>query len=187
MYALHSSNQRQLTRVSQTGPLAIPCSAFISIGYSRYNCTRGMVELESLFSGQWRNGLLPHIVFNKATPPGSYFPGPRFWLSTVDSLGEAPVDVNTSGIIQPPVHPIAVKLLVDRADQSERTKAAGFLERMFPKLELWMEYLYSERDPDENGLVYIRHPWESGMDNSPIWDTPMAGIPFEKSSIPKVS
>ena len=39
-------------------------SAFISIGYSNYNCSLGMNELESLFRGQWDNGMLPHIAFN---------------------------------------------------------------------------------------------------------------------------
>src|SRR3712207_6991915 len=43
-------------------------------------------------------------------------------------------------------------------------------EEAFPRLAAWHEYLYRERDPEEEGLVYIRHPWESGMDNSPMWD-----------------
>ena len=40
----------------------------------------------------------------------------------------------------------------------------------------WHEYLYNERDPFNEGLIYIRHPWESGMDNSPIWDVALGRI-----------
>src|SRR5215204_5731365 len=51
--------------------------------------------------------------------------------------------------------------------------ARTFLEYVFPKLVAWHNYLYRERDPEDEGLVYIRHPWESGMDNSPMWDSIM--------------
>jgi hypothetical protein len=39
-------------------------SAFIAIGYSRYDQERAMRELRHLFEAQWKNGLLPQIVFN---------------------------------------------------------------------------------------------------------------------------
>ena len=32
------------------------------------------------------------------------------------------------------------------------------------------QYFYNHRDPKNEGLVYIYHNWESGTDNSPIWD-----------------
>ena len=52
-------------------------SACIAMGYARWNQDRAETELRSLFAGQWRNGLLPHIVFAKGD--GRYFPGPDFW------------------------------------------------------------------------------------------------------------
>src|SRR3712207_1511057 len=55
---------------------------------------------------------------------------------------------------------------------------------MFPKLSAWHEYLYRERDPHEEALVYIRHPWESGMDNSPMWDAIMQGIFLKPEDVP---
>lgn len=33
------------------------------------------------------------------------------------------------------------------------------------------QYLYQNRDPHNEGLVYIRHNWESGTDNSAAWDS----------------
>ena len=33
--------------------------------------------------------------------------------------------------------------------------------------------------------VYIRHPWESGLDNAPTWDLPLRSITIDKSSLPR--
>jgi len=37
------------------------------------------------------------------------------------------------------------------------------------------------RDPNNSGLVSILHPWESGYDNSPLWDEPMKKIKIPKN------
>jgi hypothetical protein len=42
-------------------------SAFIAIGKSRYNQDQAQEELRTLFQAQWKNGLVPHIVFNPNT------------------------------------------------------------------------------------------------------------------------
>ena len=39
-------------------------------------------------------------------------------------------------------------------------------------------------DPEKTGLVYIRHPWESGLDNSPNWDRPLGNIPIDRVRLP---
>jgi len=39
-------------------------SAFIAIGYSHYYQERATKELRHLFEAQWKNGLLPQLVFN---------------------------------------------------------------------------------------------------------------------------
>ena len=128
-------------------------SAFIAIGYSHYDVQRGMTELETLFRGQWTDGRVPHIVFN--TSVGTYFPDYHFWQTNRSSA--APAYPPTSGIVQPPVHPLAVERLFERA--ANRTAAIEFLRRMYPKLTAWVDYLYRERDPDGDGLAYIVHPW----------------------------
>src|SRR5213595_1900133 len=78
-------------------------SACIAIGYSHVDVERAEQELRSLFAGQWRNGLLPHIVFADGQ---DYFPGPEFWRT--DSSPDAPESRRTSGIVQPPVHATSV-------------------------------------------------------------------------------
>jgi hypothetical protein len=140
-------------------------SALIAIGYSSYDQERATSELTHLLDAQWKNGLLPQIVFDPHF--GRYFPGIDFWHA--NESPDAPEHVSTSGIVQPPVHATAVLRVYERA--REDSGARAFLEYAFPKLAAWHEYLYRERDPEGEGLVYIRHPWESGMDNSPMWDS----------------
>jgi hypothetical protein len=153
-------------------------SALIAIGYSRYDEERAIKELTHLFDAQWKNGLLPQIVFNPRF--GTYFPGIEFWHASESP--EAPTHVKTSGIVQPPLHATAALCVYERAGDS--SGARKFLEQAFPRLAAWHEYLYRERDPGSEGLVYIRHPWESGMDNSPMWDQIMERLQLRPDEIP---
>jgi Trehalase len=154
-------------------------SALIAIGYSHYNQDRAMRELSHLFDSQWKNGLLPQIVFNPRF--GQYFPGIDFWHA--ERSPNAPRDRKTSGVVQPPLHSTAVFHVYRHA--KDATGAEGFLERTFPKLKAWHEYLHRERDPEGEGLVYIRHPWESGMDNSPMWDQILERLQLRPDQIPQ--
>jgi Trehalase len=63
-------------------------------------------------------------------------------------------------------------------------RAHAFLAEMFPRLRDWHAYLYRERDPQGEGLVYIRHPWEGGGDNSPIWDASLRRIQLRPGEVP---
>ncbi len=146
-------------------------SGFISIGYSTFNQNKAQSELMSLFEAQWDNGMLPHIVFNPEVPD-DYFPGPKFWGSI--KAGKSPNRLYTSGITQPPIHSIAALRIYERAQDKEH--ALKFLEKIYPKLVASHQFFYNERDPKGEGLVYIRHPWESGIDNSPTWDGPLRKI-----------
>jgi hypothetical protein len=42
----------------------------------------------------------------------------------------------------------------------DEAQANEFLAYAFPKLGAWHDYLYKDRDPEGEGLAYIRHPWE---------------------------
>jgi Trehalase len=81
----------------------------------------------------------------------------------------------------PPVHATAV-LAVYKGSGEE---AKEFLQYAFGKLEAWHDYLYRERDPQGEGLAYIRHPWESGMDNSPMWGSILLRMHLRTEQIPK--
>ncbi|MBW2095257.1 MAG: glycoside hydrolase, partial [Deltaproteobacteria bacterium] len=148
-------------------------SAFIALGYAHYHQRRAMQELRSLFQNQWENGMVPQIVFNPDAL-GHYFPEPDFW--------QVPGNRLTSGITMPPLHSIATHHIYEHARDGQ--KAHDFLEEMFPRLKRLHRYLYTERDPERSGLVYIRHPWESGLDNSPAWDGPLRNIMVKKENLP---
>ena len=39
-------------------------SAFIALGYSNFNLNYSFKEIETLLSGQWEDGMIPHILFH---------------------------------------------------------------------------------------------------------------------------
>lgn len=69
-------------------------SGFAAWGFAQFDLPRAWSELETLFSGQWPTGMLPHILFHRPDP--GYFPGPEVWGT--EGLGPVP----SSGISQPP-------------------------------------------------------------------------------------
>ncbi|MGW0609899.1 MGH1-like glycoside hydrolase domain-containing protein [Streptomyces sp. NPDC002788] len=150
-------------------------SAFIAIGLRHLSPLRAQTELETLLAAQWGDGRIPHIVFNPSVPLDAYFPSPDFWRSaTAGRAAGAPRTVQTSGIVQPPVHATAA-WLVHLADPG-LSRARGFLARAYPRLAAWHHYLLHRRDLGGGGLVSVVHPWEQGMDNSPCWDRPLSRI-----------
>jgi hypothetical protein len=150
-------------------------SAFIAIGLRHLSPLRAQRELETLLDAQWEDGRIPHIVFNPSVPLDAYFPSPDFWRSsTAGRAAGAPRTVQTSGIVQPPVHALAA-WLVHCADPG-LSRARGFLTRVYPRLAAWHRYLLHRRDLGGGGLASVVHPWEQGMDNSPCWDAPLSRI-----------
>jgi len=153
-------------------------SAFIALGLAHVDNRRATDELESLFRGQWSTGKVPHIVFDPEAPPRSYFPDAERWNSSALS-DDAPSGKRTSGLCQPPVHAIAVRRIwqTSRGKDEERVeRARSFLSGNYRRLFSWHRYLATARDPEGSGLVTIYHPWESGTDNSPRWDSALERI-----------
>lgn len=154
-------------------------SGFIAMGYAHYDMDKAEAELRKLFDAQWKNGMLPQIVFGE-DPEDRYFPGPDFWQTS--QAPNAPTHVQTSGITMPPIHGFILWEIYDIADDKDRAKA--LLKEFFPKVIQLHKYLYENRDPLDEGLVYICHPWESGTDNSPTWDAPLQKMDTSTLNIP---
>ncbi len=142
-------------------------SAFAAMGYACFDEARAWQEITSLLRGQWPDGMLPHIVFHGDDP--RYFPGPAVW-----DVGHNPP---TSGITQPPLLAVAARRIWQGA--RDRAAADAAVRTLYPKLLAWHRWFHTARDPDGRGLVAILHPWESGMDNSPTWDAPLARVPID--------
>lgn len=143
-------------------------SGFIAIAYSNFDQKKGQTELLSLFQGQWKNGMLPHIIFRARS---DYFPNEKFWQSKISK--DAP-ELETSGITQPPMQAIAAWHIYENA--KNKTEAKKFLEIIYPKIIKFHEFLLNQRDPEKTGLVTIFHPWESGLDNSIRWDSALRKV-----------
>lgn len=140
-------------------------SAFVAMGLARHRPDRSRAELLSLLGGQWATGMVPHIVFHT---PDAYFPGPSVWRSHDH---EAAPRLLTSGLTAPPLHGLAVWWIY------RHTGDDGFVRRAYPALVAQHRYLAAARDLGGGGLAAIVHPWESGMDDSPTWDRPLAALP----------
>ncbi|MEM1054141.1 MAG: trehalase family glycosidase [Bacteroidota bacterium] len=154
-------------------------SGFTSIGHLHVHPGRAIQELESLFASQWENGMVPHIVFHDETAD-TYFPGHDVWGSHVNS--GAPQRPKTSGITQPPVHGFVLENLLDERPDDGDLRA--FARNLFPRIVASHRFFYSYRDPEREGLTFIFHPWESGRDNSPLWDESLDRIEIEKGFLP---
>jgi len=145
-------------------------SGFIALGYLHFDLPKAQSELESLLDAQWTNGFIPHIVFHN--PSDSYFPGPDF--QRADLHPPSSKTHPSSGITQPPVLGYVLEQIYHRLEKTPENREWALRQclRIFKNLE----YFYTTRDPQQEGLVFIWHNWESGTDNSPVWDEIWAGI-----------
>jgi hypothetical protein len=149
-------------------------AALVSIGLAHISVERALAEHATLFDAQWSTGMIPHIIFSDAA---GYFPGPDVWET--DAASAKPGHVRTSGLCQPPVHAIALARILDIAragTTGDARLAEDFIRSHLAYLVAWHEWLLTVRDPTGRDLVEIHHGWESGMDNSPRWDSAYANV-----------
>ncbi len=144
-------------------------SAFIALGYSYFNLNFALKEIKTLLDGQWKDGMIPHILFHDTNT--NYYPNHTAW-----SCGNK---IHSSGITQPPVLASILKQITDKnkITKKQKTKIKKFIIKIKKSHEWFLKY----RDPKKTGLVSILHPWESGYDNSSLWDGPMSKVKIEKN------
>lgn len=135
-------------------------SCFIAIGLRHLDIDRAKTEILSLLRGQWANGMLPNMILSTHRHARDR----NIWRSWLNP--NAPDDVNTSGITQPPMLAEAVVRIGERMKKPERHT---WYQVVFPALLAYHQWLYTERDPHNEGLVLQIHPWETGLDNTPPW------------------
>jgi hypothetical protein len=144
-------------------------SGFISLGYSYFNLKYALDEITTLLRGQWKDGMIPHILFHDLKT--NYYPNHSVW-----NCGNK---IHSSGITQPPVLAIMLKKILDKNKIKISDKVK--IKLIVQKLKKYHEWLIKYRDPKNTGLVSILHPWESGYDNSPLWDYSMKEVKVEKN------
>lgn len=148
-------------------------SCLVALGWATFDETRAWQEIESLFIGQWPDGMVPHIVFHRDDP--GYFPGPDIW-GTASLWGDR-LAAPTSGISDPPLAATIARKLWRGARDQQQAKAA--VERLYPRIAAWHRWFHTARDPAQDGMVAILHPWESGRDNSQDWDAALSRVPTD--------
>ncbi|MDJ0911570.1 MAG: trehalase family glycosidase [Woeseiaceae bacterium] len=140
-------------------------SAITALGWLTFDEARAWREAAVMFDGQWDTGMVPHILFHGDS--STYFPGPDVWGG-----GQR---IPSSAISQPAVWATAIRMMYEAA--KDKSLAEASVQTLLPMLVDYHDWWYRDRDPDETGLVRSFHPWESGMDNSPAWDDPLARVP----------
>ena len=139
-------------------------SGLIAIGFAHFDMQKAETEIRTLMNAQWGNGFIPHIIFHTETD--TYFPGADFHRS--DLHPQSSKKYRSTGMTQPPVTGFVLEEIYRISEDKQST--IKFIEEVIDKVYINHEYFYQNRDPQNEGLVYIYHNWESGTDNSPIWD-----------------
>ena len=162
---------RQILRDNDRGGYTIPTaglypyqwnwdSVFAAWGFATFDIDRAWVEIETLFSAQWPNGMLPHIIFWKPDP--SYFPGPDVW--------GGPHEPASSGISQPPVTAILMRRIYEADPEAGLPRLRALWDGLKASHRWWHDVRCT------HGVAAITHPWESGRDNCADWDKGMANV-----------
>jgi len=145
-------------------------SGFIAIGLAYFDMSKAKEEISTLLDAQWENGFIPHIVFHNESD--SYFPGPDYHRSYLHP--KASKKYKSTGMTQPPVLGFVLQELYRIGKDKKDT--LQFIRALIDKVYENHSYFYKNRDPQDEGLVYIYHNWESGTDNSPLWDDIFANM-----------
>jgi len=128
-------------------------SCFHAIVLSHLDVVRAEAELATLLASQQADGSVPHVTF---------------WLSAgrnrsgpYELPGASP---RQSASMQPPILAEAV------AAVAERGRGAAYLQQILPAVRRYYDWCDRVRDPDDDGLIAIVEPHESGMDQTPAYD-----------------
>jgi hypothetical protein len=149
---------------------------FRAIGLAHIDWAAAANEIRALFLGQWKNGMLPNLVFGKKNEANHFVRD--FW--EVEGSQYSPDEMYTSGVTQLPIYGVVLLKMYELAENKE--EAAFFLQEMYPKIYAFHKYLYSFRDKEEEGLIAVIHPYESGTEGSPLWDSVLDRIEIEEGN-----
>ncbi|MCY4035404.1 MAG: trehalase family glycosidase [Hyphomicrobiales bacterium] len=138
-------------------------SSFTALGLTTYDPDRAWRELEMLVGGQCSDGMIPSIIFR--SDDQDYFPGPKIWQND-----NGPV--SCTGISQPPVLASVMLSLTDPVDADSCERAMA----LFDPVMRWHRWFHLFRRTEDAPAICTVHPWETGRDNCPDWNTALAGM-----------
>src|SRR3989344_7956092 len=130
-------------------------TGFHAIVLSNFDTQWAKDEIRNFLKAQWPDGFLPHIIFWK----GKTYNLPHWaFLESKPSLRPY-----TSALTQPPILGVAIEHIFEKDPDKE------FLKEVVPKVARHYKWLLENRDPDNDHLVSIISPNESGMDELPVF------------------
>jgi len=138
-------------------------SAFHAIALLHVDPELSKQELRCLMQGAQSDGFQGHMLLWERDAH-------KRWLNEEYSIRLAHPFYTAT--IQPPVVARAVERIF------EVTGDKNFVREMLPPMVRFFDWLARARDPDDDGLVAIIQPDESGLDASPKYDEAM-GIPYD--------
>jgi glycogen debranching enzyme len=128
-------------------------SCFHTIVLTHLDPARAQAELATLLSAAQPDGFIPHIVF---------------WRRDTERMKHHTIHLRHpyfTSTIQPPVIAYALERVMQAgADQA-------YLRQQLPRVTAFFRWLREHRDPDNDHLISIIQPDESGVDASPKYDS----------------
>ena len=128
-------------------------SGWHTVVWSHRAPENAVAELRTLLSYQQPDGFVPEIIFWKANWFARYIFNPLSGFSHPDY----------TYLTQMPMLAYSVRAIWNA------TGDKSLLEEFVPKIAAYLTW-WEIRDLDDAGLVSIIHPWESGIDASPVYD-----------------
>lgn len=131
-------------------------SCFHAIAWCRYDVARAREELRTVLRGGRGDGFIPHTVF--------WHSHPRWRRAPLYATQRVHGSRHTT-TIGPPLLPWAWEQVA-----AASVDEPGFATEALHALEAHLDWLARERDVDDDGLITIILPDESGIDDSPKYD-----------------
>ena len=129
-------------------------SCFHSIALIHLDVDLAKAELTTLLNAALPSGFIPHLIF---------------WeLEKRDDFLSRNLVGRTSPYYSSTIQPPILAYAVERVYQATGDEA--FLSNALPTLKAYYRWLRINRDPDQDGLLAILQPEESGIDCSPKYD-----------------
>lgn len=131
-------------------------SCFHAIAWRQIDPARARAELRTLVRSGRLDGFIPHTAF---------WDRPAYWRRAPFYGTHTVFGCSATATIQTPLLALAWELVAQASPEEPE-----FASECLPQLRLHYDWLARERDPDQDGLLTIILPDESGLDDSPKYD-----------------
>jgi len=130
-------------------------SAMHALAYRHVDPELARDQIRAILACQLPDGMLPDAVYDEGV------------IAEIDHPIRAEVT-------KPPILAWAALKL------HETDPSLDFLEEIYVPLVRWNAWWFSMNDDDVDGLAQYNHPYSSGLDDSPLWDS---GMPVESPDL----